>query len=84
MNGSMLIMEADDFESVNAYLENDPYKQANLFQSVEVRPWLMAIGELVPKTYMVHHTKPPRSNASAEAEAEAARFRAVCDAPFGC
>ncbi|WP_114008239.1 YciI family protein [Cohaesibacter intestini] len=44
MLGSMLICEADDKESLEAFLANDPYAKAGLFASVEIRPWKWVIG----------------------------------------
>jgi uncharacterized protein YciI len=39
MNGMLLIVEAADAASVRAFLADDPYSRAGIFQSVEVRPW---------------------------------------------
>ncbi len=44
MVGSMLILEVPNRESADAILEKDPYKKANLFTKVEVRPWRWVIG----------------------------------------
>lgn len=44
MNGSMLIVEADDPAKVDAFVKNDPYGQAGLFDRVEVRPWKATVG----------------------------------------
>nr|TFG54188.1 MAG: YciI family protein [Hyphomicrobiales bacterium] len=46
MNGSMLIVEADDRNKVDAFVKNDPYGMAGLFESVEVRPWKVTVGSL--------------------------------------
>lgn len=35
--GSLLIIEAEDEEAAHAFLAQDPYANAGLFQSVEVR-----------------------------------------------
>lgn len=44
--GSLLIVEAQDLAAAQAQADNDPYTRAGLFESVEVRPWRLAIGEL--------------------------------------
>lgn len=44
MIGSMLIIDAPNRATVDAILAEDPYKQAKLFSSVEVRPWRWVIG----------------------------------------
>lgn len=44
--GSMLIIEADDFADARAFGSEDPYCKAGLFQSVDVRPWRVAVGAL--------------------------------------
>ena len=44
--GSMFIMEGADKAAVEAYAARDPYAQAGLFGSVEIRPWRVVIGAL--------------------------------------
>jgi uncharacterized protein len=44
MVGSLLIIEADDRAGVDAVLARDPYRKADLFNSVEVRSWRWVIG----------------------------------------
>lgn len=39
MNGTLLIVEADDIERVRAFVKDDPYSRAGLFASVDVRAW---------------------------------------------
>ncbi len=39
MNGTLLIVEAASIDAVRAFVADDPYSRAGLFQSVEVRPW---------------------------------------------
>lgn len=39
MAGSLLIVEADDRASLNAWLATDPYALADLFESVEAAPF---------------------------------------------
>ena len=44
MNGSLLIVEAENKKAVETLLARDPYQEARLFQSVEIRPWRWVIG----------------------------------------
>jgi len=44
MVGSMLIIEANDRAGVDAVLAKDPYREAGLFNSVEVRGWRWVVG----------------------------------------
>lgn len=44
--GSMLLIEAEDLAAAQAFAAADPYAQAGLFASVEVKPWRMVIGQL--------------------------------------
>ncbi|WP_373085998.1 YciI family protein [Sneathiella sp.] len=44
-NGSLLIFEDEDLEAAEAWIANDPYGQAGLFESVVVKPWRHAIGD---------------------------------------
>jgi uncharacterized protein YciI len=44
MIGSLLVVEADDRAAAEAMLARDPYRTAELFQSVDVRPWRWVIG----------------------------------------
>jgi uncharacterized protein YciI len=46
MNGSMLIVAADDRSKVDDFVKNDPYGMAGLFESVDVRPWKVTVGSL--------------------------------------
>ena len=43
MNGSLLIVEAETLEAAKAMMAGDPYAEAGLFESVEVRPWRWAV-----------------------------------------
>ena len=47
MNGSMLIVEADDPAEVDAFVKDDPYGKAGLFETVDVRPWKATVGSIV-------------------------------------
>lgn len=44
--GSLLIVEAEDLAAAQAQADNDPFTTAGVFESVEVRPWRVAIGAL--------------------------------------
>jgi len=44
MCGSLVIFEADDIAKAQAWADEDPYKAADLFQSVEIRPWNRVVG----------------------------------------
>jgi hypothetical protein len=46
MIGSLIIIEAADLAAARAWHEADPYKQAGLFERVEIRPWRATFGEL--------------------------------------
>ena len=46
MAGSLMIIEADDLAAAKAFNANDPYTLAGLWESVEVRPYRVTIGEL--------------------------------------
>ena len=39
MAGSLLIVEADDRAELDAWLTQDPYAKADLFERVEIAPW---------------------------------------------
>ena len=44
MNGTLLIVEADDITAVSEFVADDPYSQAGVFKSVEIRPWAWTLG----------------------------------------
>jgi uncharacterized protein YciI len=46
MAGSLLIIEAKDLAAAKAFSAGDPYGKAGVFQSVDVRPFRVAIGSL--------------------------------------
>ena len=46
MIGSMLIVDAEDKEKLDAFLADDPYGKAGLFERVDVRPWKVTVGSL--------------------------------------
>jgi hypothetical protein len=42
--GSLLIIEAENETAARALLAVDPYAEAGLFESVELRPWRRVVG----------------------------------------
>ena len=46
MAGSLLIVEAEDLAAAKAFSAADPYVAAGLFESVDIRPFRVTIGEL--------------------------------------
>jgi uncharacterized protein YciI len=44
MRGSMLILDLPDIAAARAFADADPYAQAGLFSSVDIRPWKWTIG----------------------------------------
>jgi uncharacterized protein YciI len=48
MNGSLLVIEADDIEAVRCFVAEDPYQLAGVYASVEVRPWNWGLGQPAP------------------------------------
>jgi len=42
--GSLLILEGDELAEIEAMLRADPYAQAGLFASVDIKPWRQAVG----------------------------------------
>ncbi|MEB6589350.1 MULTISPECIES: YciI family protein [Pseudomonas] len=44
MNGTLLVVEANSVEDVQAFLADDPYMQAGIFDQVVVRPWSWGLG----------------------------------------
>ncbi len=45
--GSMIVFEGEDEDDVFALLAEDPYSRAGLFESVSVRPWRPAVGQIL-------------------------------------
>jgi uncharacterized protein YciI len=39
MAGSLLVVEAEDRAALDAWLAEDPYARAGLFERVEIAPW---------------------------------------------
>jgi uncharacterized protein YciI len=46
MAGSLLLIEAPDRAAVEAFAAADPYRLADVFESVEIRPWRVTVGAL--------------------------------------
>jgi uncharacterized protein YciI len=44
MVGTLLVLEATDLATAEAFVANDPYRQAGLFADVAVRPWNWVTG----------------------------------------
>jgi uncharacterized protein len=44
MNGTLLVVEADDIDAVMRFVGEDPYMKEGLFARVEVRPWDWSLG----------------------------------------
>ena len=45
MKGSLLIVEAEDLTAVEALSIADPYRQAGLFERVEIHAWRQSVGK---------------------------------------
>ncbi len=50
MNGTLLVVEAADIGAVSDFVADDPYSQAGVFKSVEIRPWAWTLGAPEPST----------------------------------
>ena len=46
MCGTLLVVEAESADQVRAFVDGDPYVQAGVYGSVEVRPWRCGLGPL--------------------------------------
>ncbi|MDE3735361.1 MULTISPECIES: YciI family protein [Pseudomonas] len=44
MNGTLLVVEAMSLAEVQAFLGDDPYVRAGLFEHIEIRPWNWGLG----------------------------------------
>lgn len=45
--GSMLIYEGESETDIRAILDDDPYTRAGLFESVTIKPWRQAVGQML-------------------------------------
>jgi uncharacterized protein YciI len=46
MLGTLLLLDVDTREAAQAFVDNDPYHKAGLFEAVEIRRWNHLIGGL--------------------------------------
>lgn len=46
MNGTLLIVQADSRDAVQAFVAGDPYVAAGVYDRVEIRPWRCGLGPL--------------------------------------
>lgn len=46
MNGTLLIVQAENIEAVRAFVDGDPYVAAGVYASVDIRPWRCGLGPL--------------------------------------
>ena len=46
VNGSLFIIEAEDMAAAEAFVADDPYNQAGLFEKVVIRPFHWEVGRL--------------------------------------
>ncbi len=44
MDGSLLIVEADSIEEVQAFAADEPFAKGGLFESLVIRPWRLTLG----------------------------------------
>lgn len=44
MQGSIVVIEAENLEAAKATFAADPYARAGLFATVEIRPWRWVVG----------------------------------------
>ena len=44
MTGSLLVLEADNRQAVEDIAAQDPYAKADLFETVDIRPWKWTVG----------------------------------------
>ncbi len=44
MNGSLFIIEAEDVAAAEAFIAEDPYNQAGLFETIIIRPFHWDVG----------------------------------------
>ena len=46
MNGTLLVVQAANLAAVRAFVDADPYVEAGVYASVEIRPWRCGLGSL--------------------------------------
>lgn len=47
--GSMFLVETESEAAAKNFIDNDPYAKASLFADIEIKPFNVAFGSLVPK-----------------------------------
>jgi len=57
MNGTLLVVQAEDIEAVHAFIDADPYVAAGVYASVEIRPWRCGLGPL--SEFTTHEERQP-------------------------
>jgi uncharacterized protein YciI len=58
MNGTLLIVQADDIDTVRAFVDADPYVAAGVYARIEIRPWRCGLGPLGELTSPQETRKP--------------------------
>ena len=46
MNGTLLVVQAENLQAVRAFVDGDPYVAAGVYDRVEIRPWRCGLGPL--------------------------------------
>ena len=46
MIGSMIVIDVPDLAAAQAFTDNDPYNKGGVFQSVDIKPFKVTIGQL--------------------------------------
>lgn len=47
-NGTLLVVEAEDADTVRRFIDGDPYSLAGVYRHVEIRPFVCGLGPLAP------------------------------------
>jgi uncharacterized protein len=50
MNGTLLVVEAEDAQAVHDFVGADPYTAAGVYERIEIRPWRCGLGSLQTQT----------------------------------
>jgi uncharacterized protein len=45
MNGTLLVIEAQNADAVHRFVAEDPYVLAGVYATIEVRPWAWGLGQ---------------------------------------
>lgn len=48
MNGTLMIVEAASLQDAKAFVQGDPYMQADIFKELEIRPWIAGLVKEFP------------------------------------